>query len=54
LLDLLGDKTLRQVAVWKMEGYGNHEIANKLACSLRTVARKLEAIRILWSNEPAE
>jgi RNA polymerase sigma factor (sigma-70 family) len=53
LLDLLGDETLRQVAVWKMEGYGNHEIADKLACSRRTVARKLEAIRILWSQEPA-
>jgi hypothetical protein len=53
LLDLLGDETLRQVAVWKMEGYGNDEIAEKLACSRRTVARKLEAIRILWSKEPA-
>src|SRR5262245_47953359 len=53
LLDLLGDETLRQVAIWKMEGYGNHEIADKLACSRRTVARKMEAIRILWTNEPA-
>ena len=53
LLDLLGDETLRQVAVWKMEGYANHEIAEKLACSLRSVARKMEAIRILWANEPA-
>jgi RNA polymerase sigma factor (sigma-70 family) len=53
LLDLLGDETLRQVAVWKMEGYGNDEIAEKLACSRRTVARKLDAIRILWSKEPA-
>jgi RNA polymerase sigma factor (sigma-70 family) len=53
LLDLLGDETLRQVAVWKMEGYDNDEIAAKLACSRRTVARKLEAIRILWSKEPA-
>src|SRR5262245_1662160 len=53
LLDLLGDETLRRVAVWKMEGYCNHEIADMLACSRRTVARKLEAIRILWKNEPA-
>jgi RNA polymerase sigma factor (sigma-70 family) len=51
LLDLLGDETLRQVAVWKMEGYGNDEIADQLACSRRTVARKLESIRILWSKE---
>jgi RNA polymerase sigma factor (sigma-70 family) len=53
LLDLLGDETLRRVAVWKMEGYANDEIAGKLACSRRTVARKLEAIRILWSKEPS-
>lgn len=52
LLDQLGDETLRRVAVWKMEGYANDEIAEKLACSRRTVARKLEAIRILWSKEP--
>jgi RNA polymerase sigma factor (sigma-70 family) len=52
LLDQLGDDTLRQVAIWKMEGYGNDEIANKLGCSRRTVARKLEAIRVLWSQEP--
>jgi DNA-binding NarL/FixJ family response regulator len=37
-----------------MEGYGNREIATKLACSLRTVARKLDAIRILWSSEAAK
>jgi RNA polymerase sigma factor (sigma-70 family) len=48
LLDLLGDMTLRRVAVWKMEGYRNDEIADMLACSRRTVARKLESIRILW------
>ncbi|MGN6132944.1 MAG: ECF-type sigma factor [Aureliella sp.] len=52
LLDLLGDDSLRQVAVWKMEGYANDEIATMLDCSRRTVVRKLEAIRILWSQEP--
>lgn len=53
LLAGLGDESLRHVAVWKMEGYGNDEIAKKLACSRRTVARKLEAIRIVWSEEQA-
>jgi len=53
LLELLADDSLRQVAVWKMEGYGNDEIAEKLGSSRRTVARKLEAIRTLWSSEPA-
>ena len=52
-LELLGDDTLRQVAVWKMEGYGTDEMAEKLGCSRRTVTRKLEAIRILWSDESA-
>ncbi len=51
LLDLLGDETLRQVAVWKMEGLTNDEIAGRLDCSRRTVARKLETIRIIWSQE---
>jgi DNA-directed RNA polymerase specialized sigma24 family protein len=51
LLTLLGDESLRRVAVWKMEGYTNDEIAENLACSRRTVARKLDAIRIFWSKE---
>jgi len=53
LLELLGDESLRQVALWKMEGYSNDEIAGMLACSRRTVARKLDAIRVLWNQEPA-
>src|SRR5207248_9184182 len=52
LLGVLGDDTLRQVAVWRMEGLTADEIAGRLDCSLRTVARKLETIRVIWSNEP--
>lgn len=52
LLAVLGDDSLRQVAVWKMEGYTNEDIAARLNCSLRTVARKLETIRIIWDKEP--
>jgi RNA polymerase sigma factor (sigma-70 family) len=52
LLDRLGDDGLRRVAVWKMEGCTNDEIAERLDCSRRTVARKLETIRIFWSEEP--
>jgi RNA polymerase sigma factor (sigma-70 family) len=51
LLDLLGDESLRQVAIWKMEGLTNDEVAERLACSRRTVARKLDTIRIIWSDE---
>jgi len=51
LLELLGDDTLRRVAVWKMEGLTTDEIAGRLDCSQRTVARKLEAIRVIWGSE---
>src|SRR4051794_15930241 len=43
LLDMLGDETLRRVAVWKMEGFTCKEIAAKLGCVPRTVERKLRA-----------
>jgi DNA-directed RNA polymerase specialized sigma24 family protein len=52
LLHLLGDDALRQVAVWKMEGLTDDEVAERLDCSRRTVARKLDAIRFIWSEEP--
>jgi RNA polymerase sigma factor (sigma-70 family) len=52
LLDVLGDDSLRRVAVWKMEGLTNDEVAARLDCSRRTVARKLETIRIIWSGGP--
>jgi hypothetical protein len=51
LLARLGDDDLRRVAVWKMEGSGNEEIAGRLGCVPRTVERKLALIRTLWSQE---
>jgi DNA-directed RNA polymerase specialized sigma24 family protein len=51
LLGRLGDETLRSVAVWKMEGYTNEEIAGKLVCVPRTVERKLRLIRAIWESE---
>lgn len=51
LLELLGDETLRRVAVWKMEGLTNDEVAARLDCSRRTVARKLDTIRIIWGGD---
>ncbi len=51
LLTQLVDASLQRVAVWRMEGYGNDEIAGMLDCSRRTVARKLDAIRIIWRQE---
>lgn len=51
LLDRLDDDTLRCVALRKMEGYSNGEIAAQLKCAPRTVARKLDRIRTSWSRE---
>jgi DNA-directed RNA polymerase specialized sigma24 family protein len=49
-LTALDDSTLKSVALWKMEGYTNEEIAAKLDCTLRTVERKLRLIRQLWEG----
>ena len=51
LLDRLGNPELRELAVWKMEGYTNDEIAAKISRSLRTVERKLRLIRDTWAQE---
>ena len=51
MLDRLGDETLRQVALYTLEGYSPPEIAEKLACVRRTVERKLERIREKWARE---
>lgn len=45
------DPALRQIAVWKLEGYANAEIAAACGKSLATVERKLGLIRSLWSAE---
>ena len=50
LLDLLGEETLRRIAVFKMEGYTTKQIAANLNCAVRTVERKLERIRCIWKK----
>src|SRR5436190_1118263 len=51
LLQVLGDRELKTVAVWKMEGYTVMEIAEKLGYVTRTVERKLRLIRSIWARE---
>jgi DNA-directed RNA polymerase specialized sigma24 family protein len=51
LLAQLRDDSLRAVARLRMEGYTNQEVSERLGCSLRTVARKLELIRSTWTGE---
>jgi DNA-directed RNA polymerase specialized sigma24 family protein len=50
LLDRLGDNRLVQIAVWKMEGYTNEEIATIAGCSLRTISNKLILIRKIFKT----
>jgi DNA-directed RNA polymerase specialized sigma24 family protein len=51
LLACLPHKDLQQIAVWKMEGYTNEEIAERSGCAPRTIDRKLQLIRHLWEQE---
>jgi RNA polymerase sigma factor (sigma-70 family) len=46
----LDDPELRTLVQLKLEGYSNEEIAKHLACSLRTVERRLWVVRGLWNN----
>jgi RNA polymerase sigma factor (sigma-70 family) len=66
LLDMLEDPArvrvsrqraaeLRAIAVSKMEGYTNEQIAEQAGCAVSTVERGLQIIRKAWKNElPAE
>jgi DNA-directed RNA polymerase specialized sigma24 family protein len=47
LLERLGDAELRDIAVCKMEGHTNEEIAGRLGCALATAERRLRVIRKL-------
>jgi DNA-directed RNA polymerase specialized sigma24 family protein len=51
LLDQVGDDELRRIAVWKMEGVTNEEIAGRLGCVVATVERRLRLIRAIWERE---
>jgi DNA-directed RNA polymerase specialized sigma24 family protein len=52
LLDQLRDPDLRRIALWKLEGYTNAEIAGLLDKSVVTVERKLNLIRDMWEAPP--
>jgi RNA polymerase sigma factor (sigma-70 family) len=51
LLNRLGDDEMRTIAVYKMEGYSNDEIAELIGRVPRTVERRLQRIRALLSRE---
>ena len=54
LLELLPDESLQHVAVRKLEGYSNREIAVELGIALRSVERKLQCIRTIWGQEMSD
>ena len=51
LMAALSDDQLRQIARRRLEGYTNAEIARELGVIERTVERRLQLIRNLWSEE---
>lgn len=51
LLGLLRDDTQRQVALLRLEGLSNEEIAQRVGISIRSVERKLSLIRSTWACE---
>lgn len=51
---LLGVGQLRDLAVAKLEGYSNAEIAQQLGCSERTIERRLHLIREKFQQETTE
>ena len=51
LLGRLPGADLKALAVWKMEGLTNEEIAARWGCVPRTVERRLRVIRSLWAGE---
>jgi RNA polymerase sigma factor (sigma-70 family) len=53
LLEAL-DPELQRVALLKLEGCLNKEIANELQCSVQTVERRLGAIRDIWEGSDTD
>jgi DNA-directed RNA polymerase specialized sigma24 family protein len=51
LFQLLDDSELRVVALLKMEGYSNEEIAESLDRVPRSIERKLNTIRQIWHGD---
>lgn len=50
LLKALNDPGLEQLALLKLDGHTNHEIAELLGCVRQTVQRRLNLIREIWES----
>lgn len=51
--EMLGqlDDEMRQIALLRLLGYSNCEIAEQLGCTERKVERKLHLVRLKWENQ---
>jgi DNA-directed RNA polymerase specialized sigma24 family protein len=54
LMQALNEPTLERIARSKLEGYANEEIAQQLGVALRTIERKLNRIRHIWTEMSEE
>lgn len=50
MIETLSDETEQQIAMLKLQGFTNKEIAEKIDISLRAVERKLSLIRMQWER----
>lgn len=54
LLTALDNDLLKRIAVMKMDGLTNDEVATRLGCASRTVRRKVDRIRCIWGDVDSE
>lgn len=54
LVHVMDDEGLQQIAMLKMEGLTNREVAERLGCVERTVDRRLRLIREIWTANAVE
>lgn len=51
LLNVLKTEQLRLIAIYRMDGYTNEQICERLGCSLGTFALRLRVIKATWIRE---
>ncbi|MBL8891511.1 MAG: hypothetical protein JNL67_16140 [Planctomycetaceae bacterium] len=50
MLDATGDSSLREILLRSISGESSTEISSHLDCTLRTIQRKLQTIRLIWEQ----
>jgi DNA-directed RNA polymerase specialized sigma24 family protein len=50
LFEMLQDDMLQTIAILRIEGYSVDEIASRVGCAKRSVERRLQLIRKIWSS----